>query len=328
MAYTPALVDLHSGVLQAEFVGVGTAADADHHGIDLDALALAEVHDGAATTGGRVAGDLHPGADVDVLLLEAAHHDVGEIRVEAGQHLRHPLEDGDRGAEIGEGAGELASDGAAADDHHAGGHSVEHEHFVAGHHRAAGHHVEAGDGARHRTRGQQHMAAGEGGASAFVQTHGDGAVGAERAGAADDLDLLRLHEPAEALHDAVDDLLLAGLRHGEVHRGGARLDAELGGVGDVSLYGGCLEEGLGGDAATVQAGAADGALLDHGHLQAGRCGVERRAVATRAAADDDQVELVVTQGSGVHRWGSSCGQRRIGSGRRGVTVPPFGAVVG
>jgi hypothetical protein len=53
------------------------------------------VHGGAAEAVGRVAGDLHAGADVDVLLLEAAHHDVGDVLVDPGQDLGQALEDGD-----------------------------------------------------------------------------------------------------------------------------------------------------------------------------------------------------------------------------------------
>ena len=59
------------------------------------------------------------GADVDVLLLEAAHDDVGDVGVEAGKDLGQPLEDRHLGTEVGEGAGELAPDGPAADHHDA-----------------------------------------------------------------------------------------------------------------------------------------------------------------------------------------------------------------
>ena len=48
------------------------------------------------------------------------------------------------------------------------------------------------------------------------------------------------------------------------------LDAEVGGVLDVAVHGGGLEERLGGDAATVEAGAPERVHLDERHLGAGR----------------------------------------------------------
>ena len=125
---------------------------------------------------------------------------------------------------------------------------------------------------------------------------GDGAVGAERADAVEDRDLLRLHEADEALDDAVDDLLLASLRGDEVDDRRAGLDAELGRVGDVALHGGGLEERLRRDAATVEARAAHLGLLDDGDVEPGRRGVQRRAVSAGTTADDDEVEF----GCGLH----------------------------
>ena len=74
--------------------------------------------------------------------------------------------------------------------------------------------------------------------------------------------------------------------------GALRLDAELGGVGDVALHGGRLEERLGRDAATVEAGAAERVLLDDGDVETGRGGVQRRPVAAGAAADHHEIELL------------------------------------
>ena len=97
---------------------------------------------------------------------------------------------------------------------------------------------------------------------------------------------------ADALDEAVDDLLLATLSHAEVDGGRARLDAELGGVGDVAVHRCGLEERLGGDAATVEAGPPEGVFLDDRHPHARRCGIERGAVATGASTDDDEIELI------------------------------------
>ena len=63
-----------------------------------------------------VAGDGHAGAHVDAPLLERAQDDLGDVLVAAGQDLRQRLEDRDLGAEVAHHRRELAADGAAADD--------------------------------------------------------------------------------------------------------------------------------------------------------------------------------------------------------------------
>ena len=64
------------------------------------------------------------------------------------------------------------------------------------------------------------------------------------------------------------------------------------GGADGAEHLGGLEQLLGGDAAAVQAGAADPGLFDHGDAQPGRGAVERGGVATGTAAQDDDVELL------------------------------------
>ena len=91
--------DLDGRVPQTELVGERTAPDATRSPRRPRGCRprrhRPEVHDGAARIGGRVAEHLDTGADVDVLLLEAAHDDVGDVGVEAGQDLRQTFEDGD-----------------------------------------------------------------------------------------------------------------------------------------------------------------------------------------------------------------------------------------
>ena len=52
------------------------------------------------------------------------------------------------------------------------------------------------------------------------------------------------------------------------------------------------DPGLGGDAAPVEAGAAQLVLLDHGGPEAELCGADRADVAARTGADDDHLELL------------------------------------
>ncbi len=80
-------------------------------------------------------------------------------------------------------------------------------------------------------------------------------------------------------------------------------------VGDL----GGVQQGLGGDAAAVQAGAAEEVLLDEGHAQAELGGAQRAGVAAAPAAEDDDVvggfgagrHPVLLRSRGGGRWPAS-----------------------
>src|SRR5690606_4667126 len=101
-------------------------------------------------------------------------------------------------------------------------------------------------------------AGGQDDVAALVDLAVDGdLVGAgEPALALDDGDPAGLDQTGQALVQAADDLVLVGVHRGHVDAVEAGLDAELlallGGVGDL----GGVQQGLGRDAALVQAGAA------------------------------------------------------------------------
>src|SRR5579875_2321649 len=289
----PPLVHLDLRALEAELLGQRPAADGDHDGLHLDVLAVPEVHGrGAAVLGGRVTGHRHAGADVDAPLLEGAHNDVGDDLVALGQELGQRLEARDLGAEVGEQRGELAADGAAADDDGRGGQLLEVEHLVGGEHEPAVD-VEAGDGARHRTGGDDHVLPAELG----PVRDADHVVGPEGAGALERGHLALLEEPLQALPQLVDDLLLPGLALGELEEGLVDADAELLGAGHGPVDRRRLEELLGRDATPVQARAPDLLLLDDGDVEAGQASVQGRRVAGGSTADDDDIELL---GRGDH----------------------------
>ena len=94
----------------------------------------------------------------------------------------------------------------------------------------------------------------------------------------------------QAVHadDVVNELLidipydeLAGVQIGENFSAGG---------GFIEFRG--VQQRLGGHAADIEAGAAQGdALFDNGRLQAELTGADRRVVAAGAAADDDDVVL-------------------------------------
>jgi hypothetical protein len=102
-------------------------------------------------------------------------------------------------------------------------------------------------------------------------------------------DLVRLHQALQALVEAADDPVLVrvdGLEVDAVERGLHTEDLGLTGV--VGHLAG-VQQGLGGDAPTVQAGAADLVLLDEDHGLAELGGPERRGVAAAAASQDDDI---------------------------------------
>ena len=116
---------------------------------------------------------------------------------------------------------------------------------------------------------------------------------AESAEAADDLDAALGDEELDALVELGDDLVLVG-EHGR------DVEAELLGADDAVVLGVLhmapglrrVEQGLGGDAADVEAGAAErGILLHEGYLEAELGGLDGGDVATGAGADYDEIEL-------------------------------------
>ena len=117
-------------------------------------------------------------------------------------------------------------------------------------------------------------------------------VRAERTDTVEHLDLAALAHRRNPADETGDDLLLALLGDGEVDGRGARLDAEVGAVLDVTLDRRGLEKRLGRDASPVQTGTTERVLLDQGDLETGRGGVERSGVAARPATDDDDIERI------------------------------------
>jgi hypothetical protein len=100
---------------------------------------------------------------------------------------------------------------------------------------------------------------------------------------------------------AVDLPVLVGDEARPVEGGLADLPAEAGSVLEVLVEVAGIDQELLGHAAADDAGAAVAVGLDNGHLGAGlRCHA-RRAHAARAAADDEEVEVVVRHASSLSR---------------------------
>ena len=119
----------------------------------------------------------------------------------------------------------------------------------------------------------------------FVDLQG---VGVEEAGVPLHVgQLARPDELTQALRHLGDDRVLGGPQLGEVDRGRGKLDAPVLGFSCLVEELGNVQEGFGGDAASIEADAAGvGFWIDQGDIQPQVCGLKGGNVSARAAADD------------------------------------------
>ena len=254
-----AAVDLEAGLLGAPALRRGTAANRheDNVGLDAELLLALGVVDGAPVEGFDAAAQLeghvlHGGAGLG-----------GQVVVHEGQDLGGHLDDGHLGAEGGVQGGELDADDAAADDGEAGGdlgqgedaRGINQRRVVLG----AG---QRGHG-RHGARGDDDVVRGVGRA---LDGHATGGV--EVASSVDDGDARLTLGGCNARDQALNDLILPGLHLRPVDGNAAGVHAELAGFLGVQVVLRAVEQGLGGNAAHVQAGAAQVLFLDEGDLLA------------------------------------------------------------
>ncbi len=132
----------------------------------------------------------------------------------------------------------------------------------------------------------------------------DELVGAHQlALAVDDVDLEPPGARLDLADELVDDALLARAQPGDVDRGDRRVQPELGRLGGVLDDVRRAQDGLGRDAAPVQARPAEPLSLDERHLRAEPSRLERRGVAARTAAEHcdshGYVSLDPVSGTGV-----------------------------
>src|ERR1022692_4320410 len=272
----------HSRLRVAEPGRDRPAADRDEQQVGIDGGAALE-RDGHPGPG--VLDSLEPGAG---LLADAAPPEgpLQQLRARfllGRQQMRQHLHDRDLGAERPPDAGELHSDDPAAKDHHRRRHLVEGEGLVAGDHALA-------------VDGEAGQAAGLGpGGQDDVRALDDGVPDLdlgrryEPPVAFDDVDVPGRDQPLQALPQPGDYLVLVGVDPGHVdafergpHSEVAALPGHVGNLGGV-------QQRFRRDAAAVQAGTADLALLDQRDALAKLRGAQRAGVAAAAAAEDDDV---------------------------------------
>ena len=280
-----AAVDLEAGFLGAPALRRGTAAHCheDHVGLDAELLRALGVMNGAPVEG------LDAAAQLEGHVLHGGAGLGGQVVVHEGQDLGGHLDDGHLGAEGGVQGGELDADDAAADDRETGrnlgqredARGVDQRWVVLG----AG---QRGHG-RHGARGDDDVVGGVGRA---LDGHATGGI--QVASSVDDGHARLALGGCDAGDQALDDLILPGLHLRPVDGHALGVHAELAGFLGVQVVLRAVEQGLGGDAAHVQAGTAQVLLLNEGDLLARVSEALGSKVAAGARTEDDDVKMRVT----------------------------------
>ena len=317
-------IDLHETaihfdlrLLQSAVFCYGAAAGGGEHDIDVEGLLLSfrrddDLHSGVAHLRRF---DFRIGKDFDPLLLEEAGELFGDLLILDRQQLRQHFDDGGLGAETREDRSELASHRAGADDEHRLRHFLQQKNVI-GVDDALAVGLDVRQVARHRAHGQNDVLRRQApGLLSFGDDFDDAAIGdASEAGEA--FDLVLLEQELDALGILVDDRLLAILSGFEVETDIPDSDPEFFRPVDLLVDFGVLQQGLGGDAASMRAGATDERiLLDDRHLHAELTGANSGDVSARAAADDHDVVLWICQARGIIRAPHPCpSPRKRGEG--------------
>ena len=293
-----ALVDLHAGGVGADGGAIGPPSHGDEDLVEgvgrRGAGAVeADLEPARGAVARRFADAGHLGAEVDVLerALDPGRQRFDEVGVGAGDELIEQFDDGDPGAEHGEDGAHLEADDPAADHEEpfgdagelegAGG--VDDPGVVVGEER---------EGDRFGAGGDDGLAEGDGAAGPVLGGDLELVGGGEPAGAGGDGDLALLGQAGEAAGEAGDDGVLPGPEPVEVDGRVAEGEAVSGHLLRLADDPGGVEEGLGGDAADVEADAAErGPALDQGGGPAEVGGPEGGRVAAGAGPEHEEFGL-------------------------------------
>ncbi|CAM5197284.1 hypothetical protein CDEN61S_00319 [Castellaniella denitrificans] len=318
----------HAGVFRADLPAVGRAPDSLQHQV----VALGFLGSGFALEGDPDAvfpglRPHRPGVEHDVVEAPGVHlvPDLDQVAVGAGhqggQHLHHVQ----AGAQRGVDRAHFQADDAAADDQHALGHRFQGQ-------RAGG----VDDARIVRQERQLHRLAAGGDDGRGELDRGLAAVGlghrqvvriGEGAHALDDRDLAGLGHAGQAAGELAHHGILVAAQLVQVDRRLAEGDA-VGGQGlGLFQHADSVQQGLGRDAADVQADPAQGGVAFHqDDLQAQVGGAEGSRVAAGARAQHQDIVFAVGRagelrgrGGRRRRGRSGCGRgggRRLGRGGR------------
>ena len=285
-----AVIGLKTDVVETKTGSVRTAANGDEDNISVKGFSLAALGsldvDLDALLRDLTSHDLGVELEDQALLLEDLLGVLGDLLVHTGAtNLAEELDNGDLGAETRPDGGlcrcqhsisgyaraayHLETNDTATNDDHLLGNLLESD-STSGGDDALLVDGQAGEGCGLGASGDEDVLSADLSLAALDKVDSDGVLVLECAGTLDVLDVVLLEEELDALGEARDRGLLR-LHHGaEVELDIADLDtAVLGVVEDLVVEVGVVQERLGGDAADVQAGSAEGAaLLDTGDLRA------------------------------------------------------------
>ena len=269
----------------AQAGGRRPATDRDEEQLGLDDVAALDGH-GDAAVGRLDALERRAGAEGDAALAEGALQHLRRGLVLGGDQPGQGLDDGDLGAEGAPHARELDADDTAAEHDHRRRHPVEAQRLLGGDHALAVD-LEAGQRAGVGAGGEHEVV------PVYVASPTVTVTGAGHpALALDDGDPAGLDQPGEALEEPAHDAVLVGVDAGHVDAVERGADPELlglaGRVGDL----GRVQQRLRRDAADVQAGAAEVALLDEPDAQSELGGAEGTGIPTRTGPEDEDVEVI------------------------------------
>ena len=250
-------VRFQAGFIQFQAVGDGPAADGAQEQVRLKGF-IAEFG-GDAIVGGLEVFQSLAGEDTDAKgFLHVAAHFATDIRIEQEQNVLKQLHNCDFHSQVRRHAGQFATDEAAAQNRHAGGQLGDVQKPAAVHHaRVPGKKSRHGRGG---TRGDDDLPGANGGAIA----NENGVAVLEGSCAGELLDAVGGEELFDAALELADDSILLTDHGGVVHRRAGDGDAEGLGVFDFREGVSRGDQRLGGDAAPVEAGAAELLLFDNG----------------------------------------------------------------
>ena len=301
-AHEAALGQLHARGLQAEAGGDRSAPQSDEQVGSAHLVTVGGGDDDAVPVGrgGDLRGEC-TSQDRDPQGLQAGGHLSGDVLVLAVQDVRPGVDDGDRDTEEPHEGGHLDADDAATQDDEATGQLGQGEQVLAGPVAHVGQALDRGD--RRRGAGvDEDLGAAHAPQAAVVEGDLDGALPHEAGGALDEVHAGGGEHLLVGSHHAAHDGLLAGAEGGQLDTGlGQGISAAvLLGQGDavglralnLTEDAGGGDEGLGGDAGYVDAGAAHLVPLHHDDLVAGLGAQHRQGLSCLAASDDEKVNLL------------------------------------
>ena len=287
-----ALIQRHARGIEPQAGHIGAAANGQQHHIGAQRLLRPA---GSRLQGEGDAGIVSNGRDhlgLELELEALLGEDALEALAHLGVHRRdQPVEEFDHrhlGAETRPDRAHLQANIAAADHHEMAGHGIEFQ-PTGGGDDALLINGDAGQRNALGARGDDDVLGG-----IFGAIHGHGAGFYDPALALQPSDLVLLEEELDAFDIGANHLGLAGLHALEVQRHLADIDAMLGQLVDrLLIMLGALQQRLGGDAANIEAGAAQRrAFFDAGHLHPQLRGANGANITARTGADDNDVETL------------------------------------